>query len=1069
MKRKLQNRISVAERLEPRCLLSVNPIITEFVASNDTSFEDGFGEDPDWIEIYNPHDEVIDLDGFFLSDNQSDRAKWQFPESTPLQPHEYMIVFASGRDVKDPSGHWHTNFKLSASGEYLGLTDPRGAVVSQFGNANQDYPAQFSDVSFGRVAGQELVDADSDIQYWSPTNGEVDGVWYTQDFDADAAGFLTGKAAIGYDTVTTGDTQYHDFIETTVPSGTRSIYARATFDLDQTNLPDLTLQLLYDDGLVVYLNGTQVFNDQNSLPTWSSHSNSSRGDTEVLDGVELDLAEHIPLLVEGENVLAFHLLNRDGNSSDLLLVPTLTTTHAEQVGYLIEPTPGNANTSTQELGPSIRDVTHTETDTDALVVTAEVHSTLARLQEDSVILHYRVMFDDVVEIAMRDDGRGSDAEANDGIYTAQIPGGIAEAGEMIRWFVTAEDIAEREGRAPRFVDRRDSAGYFGTVIPDPTASTDVPVMYWFVRSTEAAETRSGTRASLWFNGEFYDNITVDLHGQSTAGPDFPKKSFDFDATQGEKFKLSDDFPRVSDFNLLTNYGDQTKLRNSLGYGAHEASGGASHFAFPVTVHRNGEFFGLYDVVEQGDSEYLERIGLDPNGSLYKVNNPLNSATVEVEKITRKSEDRSDLQELVDATQLPSRDRMTWVYDHLDIADLVNYLAVQSLIGNRDFGHKNMYWYFDTEGSELWSVLPWDIDLSFGHLWNPTDLYFDETLFVTGGLEAGGSDFFQGFYDDPTLRSMYYRRLRTLMDEQLGAPGSPIAESLLYQHAVSLEQRIADEAVRDDELWGRHPNFVQTPAQAAVEMLDQFLPRRRSHLESNRFIPDGQGSTPEVAIGEIEGSPTSGIAAEQFVEITNEEPHAVDISGWKLSGAISHTFKPGSVIPANESLFLTADPSAFKSRSSGPQGELRLVIQPLLGGVFAASGGEITLTNQTGIEIARKNLGSSVLRGDTNFDGQINTRDIDALRSAIANSETDRLFDLNVDGAVDEGDFELLVHDILQVRPGDVNYDGEVDFADFLVLSHHFGETDSDWEEGNFDLQSGVDFADFLALSSGFGS
>jgi len=1068
MKSKLRNRIPGAELLEPRCVLSVNPVITEFVASNDTSLEDGFGEDSDWIEIHNPHDEVIDLDGFFLSDKQTDRAKWSFSESTLIQPGEYLIVFASGRNQKDPAGHWHTNFKLSASGEYLGLTDPRGAVVSQFGNANRDYPAQFTDVSFGRTVGQELVHRDSDIKFLIPTNREVDGVWFTQDFDADAASFRNGKAAIGYDDITTGDTQYRDFIETTVPSGTRSIYARSTFDLDQTDLPDLRLQLLYDDGSVVYLNGTQIFNDQNRRPTWSSFSIASREDTEVLAGTELDLSEHIPLLVEGENVLAFHLLNRNQTSSDLLLVPTLTTTDSEQVGYLSVPTPGAPNTSTQELGPSIRNVTHTEAVDGALVVTAEVDPTLARLQEDSVMLHYLAMYSPVSKLPMADDGRNGDVEANDGIYTARIPGGIAEAGEMIRWFVSAEDIAEREGRAPRFEFRRDSARYYGTVIPDPTASTDLPVMYWFVRSTGAAQTRAGTRASLWFNGEFYDNIAVDLHGQSTAGSSFPKKSFDFDANQGEKFKLSDDFPRVSDFNLLTNYGDQTKLRNSLGYGAHAASGGASHFTFPVSVHRNGEFFGLYDVVEQGDSEYLERIGRDPNGSLYKVNNSLNSTTVEVDKLTRKSEDRSDLQELVDATQLPSRDRRPWVFDHLDIADLVNYLAVQSLIGNRDFGHKNMYWYFDTEGSELWSVLPWDVDLSFGHQWNSTDRYFDETLFVTGGLEAGGSEFFQGFYDDSKLRSMYYRRLRTLMDEQLGAPGSPIVESLLYKHALSLERKIADEAAQDDDLWGRHLNFVQTPAQAAVELLDEFLPQRRSHLEANRSIPNGHGAIPEVEIGEIEDSPTSGIAAEQFIEITNDERHAVDISGWKLAGAISHTLKAGSVIPANDSLFLVADPTAFKSRSNGPRGGRRLVIQPLLSGVFDTSGGEVTLTNQAGSEIARKNFGSRVL-GDTNLDGLVNTRDIDVLRTAIANSETDRLFDLNVDGAVDQGDFELLVHEILRVRPGDVNYDGEVNFADFLVLSHHFGQTDKDWEEGNFDLQSGVDFADFLALSSVFGS
>ncbi|MFV2070440.1 MAG: chitobiase/beta-hexosaminidase C-terminal domain-containing protein, partial [Pirellulales bacterium] len=43
----------------------------------------------------------------------------------------------------------HTNFKLSAKGETIGLVSPEGAVVSQFGIDGEDYPPQVSDVSYG--------------------------------------------------------------------------------------------------------------------------------------------------------------------------------------------------------------------------------------------------------------------------------------------------------------------------------------------------------------------------------------------------------------------------------------------------------------------------------------------------------------------------------------------------------------------------------------------------------------------------------------------------------------------------------------------------------------------------------------------------------------------------------------------------------------------------------------------------------------------------------------------------------------------------------------------------------
>ena len=155
-----------------------------------------------------------------------------------------------------------------------------------------------------------------------------------------------------------------------------------------------------------------------------------------------------------------------------------------------------------------------------------------------------------------------------------------------------------------------------TVVSAPSIDTDLPVLHWFVEDTAGTFTDAGARGSLFFNGEFYDNIDANIHGQSTRGPDFPKKSFDFDSNSGEKFLLSDELGRASVFNLLTNYADQTKIRNTLAYNVWEYTGHpASLRAFPVSLQRNGEFYGLYDLVEEGDEEFLERAGLAPQRCL----------------------------------------------------------------------------------------------------------------------------------------------------------------------------------------------------------------------------------------------------------------------------------------------------------------------------------------------------------------------------------------------------------------------------------------------------------------------
>jgi len=83
------------EPLEPRIVLEAGPLlISEFMAINDTTLVDGDGNYSDWIEIYNPTDARVDLDGWYLTDNAGDLTKWPFP-NTSLDSGEYLVVFAS--------------------------------------------------------------------------------------------------------------------------------------------------------------------------------------------------------------------------------------------------------------------------------------------------------------------------------------------------------------------------------------------------------------------------------------------------------------------------------------------------------------------------------------------------------------------------------------------------------------------------------------------------------------------------------------------------------------------------------------------------------------------------------------------------------------------------------------------------------------------------------------------------------------------------------------------------------------------------------------------------------------
>jgi uncharacterized repeat protein (TIGR02543 family) len=97
------------------------------------------GHYPDWIEIYNPGTNIIDLTGYGLSDDPSLPYKWVFPHVV-LNPGEYTLVFASG---KDRSGDYlHTNFKIDRMGETIILTDDTGTICDSVNSG--EIPIDFS-------------------------------------------------------------------------------------------------------------------------------------------------------------------------------------------------------------------------------------------------------------------------------------------------------------------------------------------------------------------------------------------------------------------------------------------------------------------------------------------------------------------------------------------------------------------------------------------------------------------------------------------------------------------------------------------------------------------------------------------------------------------------------------------------------------------------------------------------------------------------------------------------------------------------------------------------------------
>ncbi|MEJ6635639.1 MAG: CotH kinase family protein [Akkermansiaceae bacterium] len=136
---------TTSETISVSVITPGEPIISEFVASNDGGIVDEDGDSSDWIQISNATNMNTIINGdYFLTDDSGDLQKWAIPNQTIL-PGESVFYFASGKiGTSTP----HANFSLSANGEYLALVKVSGGITTILSEFNE-YPRQFSGVSYG--------------------------------------------------------------------------------------------------------------------------------------------------------------------------------------------------------------------------------------------------------------------------------------------------------------------------------------------------------------------------------------------------------------------------------------------------------------------------------------------------------------------------------------------------------------------------------------------------------------------------------------------------------------------------------------------------------------------------------------------------------------------------------------------------------------------------------------------------------------------------------------------------------------------------------------------------------
>jgi hypothetical protein len=786
-----------------------------------------------------------------------------------------------------------------------------------------------------------------------------------------------------------------------------SAYLRLPFTMtNASEFTQLTLRVRYDDGFAAFLNGALVAAD--NVPDtldWNSSATNRRPTADALQFRSFDLSAALGYLQNGTNVLAVQGLNLSATNSDFLLQVELEARelqYSTDGRYFIQPSPGAANVlGTHDLGPLLTGegffppIPGTN---DSLTITCRVAQAFAAVT--NVTLNWRVMYDAIQTTAMYDDGLHGDGAAGDGVYGAIITNRVGTnwtytAGQMVRWYLTSIDSLSHNSRWPLFTDPTGSAEYDGTVVQPDYVSSQLPIFHLFVDPTNLSgmDSESGARASFYYDGEFYDNIYTELRGNTTAG--YAKKSHRVEFNDEHQLRHPGPGGRIGKTSLMAEYMDPGYLRQYLSYWLLAQAGVPAAFDYPVRVQRNGAFYQLAFHNDVLGSEQLDWLGYDKEGALYKAAGIITASHMSTggfDKLLPKTNltSTADFDAMANAISesLSTGQRKTNAFDILNLPEIVNYLAVARCTQEGDDVWANMTLYRDTFGSGEWSIIPFDLNLSwgqlyygnapsvYGHITATNDYYKSHPLYGGSQVQEAGGANWNRLYDIiiavPETRQMLLRRMRTLMDQILQFPQTtPGSQGLIEQQVFTLTNQLWAEAFLDRQQWGWPPNGGAYGWGTGLwltnginDFFNQYLgPRRRhffvTHCATNPATPVGltwvntagipavQPDNAVISFAGLDYNPASGNQNEEYVCLTNANAFAVDISGWKLQGGISHKFKPGTVIPATNALYISPNVAAFRARTAAPHGGMGLFVQGNYNGHLNAWGESLFLTNTAG--------------------------------------------------------------------------------------------------------------------------
>ncbi|YCM43239.1 lamin tail domain-containing protein [Verrucomicrobiaceae bacterium 227] len=839
------------------------PVINEIHYNNDENTIHN-----EFVEIYNPDAVSHDLSGWELDGAVS----YTFPPGTSLPSNGYLVI------ADDPSVIT-SEFSVPALGPYSGGLNSEGELLQLLDSsgAEQDrveYGIGFPWPSRARGGGSsmELINPalDNDLgsswrssqlgfnglpetfipqaSTWSYRKGLSEAsapihAWTAPEFAQDAS-WLSGPAPIGRGEPAIENTKIND-----AQGNYSSVFLRKEFTISGNPPSALNLKLLYDDGVIVWLNGTEVYRSPSVTPGLIDFEGGDPSGTDAIKSHEQNGYEPVViggtagLLQSGTNVIAIQLFNDSIGSSDILIDAVLET--PEPFSEPAPPSPGKLNaSSTATPPPNIRQVEHlplAPSSSDPVTISAKVTDPDG---VDSVILSYQVV-DPGSYIRKSDPAYEENwldlemTKAGDSqTYSAVIP--AQDHRHLVRYRITSTDSPGASVVAPFSDDEQPNFAYFiydglpawsGANRPgvdaaatfDPSLLEKIPPYHLIADANDVTTSQYSSSAenrrfwgTLVYDNVVYDHIEYKIRGE-------------FSTYQSGKNKWRFYFNRTRNLEARDNYGEKYRepwdeltlnacaspwaavnrgmsgLDEALSYRTYQLAGMASpntnylHLRIidedaestPGDQYR-GDLWGLYLAVEQPDGSFLDERGL-PDGNVYKIEN--GGAGTPDKKHQGKDQTTATTDWTTFTNQSASTNTEAWWRENLDLEAYYTFRTLNRALGNVDLRDGwNHYFYHSSnpDGSPgKWVPVPWDLDMMYICL-----------------RHQGGTIRQRNSLNIPALNIEFKNRAREILDLMLSDPsttGGQIGQ-LLDEYA-GLVNPIGEPltwADLDRHMWNYHP-------------------------------------------------------------------------------------------------------------------------------------------------------------------------------------------------------------------------------------------------------------------------